>query len=404
MQTLTIANSKKQKTSYNFSPELELLLCCTRTKIDDKIAERIKILVKQDIDWQYLVQTAMTHGVMPLLYWNLKNTCPESVPNHALNFIRKVAQHNSGNNLILTQELVNVLRLFQTHQIPALPFKGPLLATSVYGNLSLRYISDLDILVSQENFQKAADLLVAQGYKYCEEANVRWESHLIKDDGIHNIDLHCEIVPRHLSCSISENYWWENTEPFSLAGLTVPNLLPEAQFFLICLNGNKECWKSLNRICDVAEVIRAYPQMDWQEILDKADKLRCKRLVALALFLAKDLLQAPVPEAVLERIQLYPKVKVLAQQITQQLFVESNERILEVHRCLFHIKTRENLQSKIQVLVDLMNYSGWLQPTEKDLDLVKLPKNFYFLYYLVRPIRVFQKYQRTLLEYIGIKI
>ncbi|BDA72004.1 hypothetical protein RIVM261_005030 [Rivularia sp. IAM M-261] len=404
MQTLTISDIKKAENNYNFSTELELLLCCTRTQIDNSTTEHIKTLVKQNIDWQYLVQTAMRHGVMPLLYWSLKSTCPESVPDNALDFLHKVAQKNTCNNLILTQELVNVLHLFETHQIPALAYKGPLLATSVYDNLSLRYISDLDILVSKENFQKAADLLLAQGYKYSEEANVRWESHFIKDDGIHNIDLHSEIIPQHLACSINENYWWENTQPFSFAGLTVPNLLPEAMFFLICLNGNKECWKHLNRICDVAEIIRAYPQMNWQEIFQKADTLGCKRLISLALFLAKDLLQAPVPEAVLEQIQMYPKAKVLAQQTIQKLFAQSNERILEVHRCLFHIKTRENLQSKIKVLVDLMNYSGWLQPTEKDLDLVNLPKSLYFLYYLVRPIRVLHKYQRPLLRCIGINI
>jgi Uncharacterised nucleotidyltransferase len=404
MQTLSIVDTKKQENNYNFSLEIELLLCCTRTRIDDSTTEQIKTLVKQDINWQYLIQTAMRHGVMPLLYSSLKKTCPESVPDAELNFLREDAQNNIYRNLILTQELVKVLRLFETHQIPALPFKGPLLASSVYGNLSLRYISDLDILVSKENFQKAADLLVAQGYEYRQEANVRWESHLVKGDGTYNIDLHSEIVPDHLSCSISKNYWWENTEPFSLAGLTVPNLLPEATFFLICLNGNKECWISLNRICDVAEVIRAYPQMDWQKIWQKADKLGCKRLIALALFLATDLLQAPVPEAVLEQIQSYPKAKALAQKITQKLFIESNERILEVHRCLFHINTRENIPAKIQVFVDLMNYSGWLQPTPRDLNSVKFPKSLYFLYYFVRPIRVFNKYQRTLLRHIGIKI
>ena len=261
----------------------------------------------------------------------------------------------------------------------------------------------MDILVHQQDFEKAAELLVAQGYEYWLETKVQWECHLVKNDGISNIDLHCDIVPKHLSCAISDNYWWDNLESFTLAGTEVPNLSPEAWFLIISLNGTKECWKSLNRICDVAEVLRAYPNMDWNEILQQAKKLGFQRLIFVAILLAKKLLEAPVPESVWQQIQKYAAATNMATRISQQLFVESNERILEVHRTLFHIKTRERLQDKARVFIDLMSYSGWLTLTEKDLNFVSLPKSLYFLYYFIRPIRVFNKYRKPLLKYVGIK-
>ncbi len=401
MKTLSKPDTSNQLN--NTRPEIELIFCCARTHINSGTVERIKTLVKQDINWEYLFRIANWHGVMPLLYWSLKNTCPESIPQAQFDYLHQVFQRNSYRNLILTQQLLQLLSFLEQHKISALPFKGPLLAASIYGNLSLRRISDLDILVHKQDFQKTADLLVAQGYEYWLEAKVQWECHLVKNDGISNIDLHCEIVPKHLSCAISNNYWWENLESFNLAGTVVPNLSPEAWFLIISLNGTKECWKSLNRICDVAEVLRAYPNMDWNKILQQAKKLGFQRLIFVAIILAKNLLEAPVPEVVWLQAQKDNVAKNMATQISEKLFVETNERTLEVHRTLFHIKTRERLQDKVRIFIDLMNYSGWFTLTEKDLNLVRLPKSLYFLYYFIRPIRILGKYRKPLLRYVGIK-
>jgi hypothetical protein len=387
MQTLPI--SKPEKTQAG-NPEIELLLRCAHNRIEPANVERIKELVKQSIDWEYLIYTARWHGVIPLLYWNLKNTCPELVPTQQLELLRQYFHSNNFNNLILTQSLIKLLNLLESHQIPALPFKGPLLAASVYGNLSLRRISDLDILVHEQDFQKTVDLLVTQGYKSFVE--VPWESHLIGKDGITNIDLHRYIVPKHLSCSINDNFWWDSLKSFSLAGTDVPNLSPEAWFFILCLNGNKECWLSLNRICDIAEVIHAFPQMDWKLIMEMAERQGCKRIIFLSLLLVKNLLDAPIPEIIWQQAQSDLVAKSFYLQISQELFSEKTEDVGEVQKAIFHLKTRECLLDRIKSFVGLMQHSGWMKLTENDLEFLTLPKYLTWIYYLIRPIRVLNKY------------
>jgi hypothetical protein len=58
-------------------------------------------------------------------------------------------------NLRFTAELIRILNCLESHGIAAIPFKGPTLAESVYGNLALREFSDLDILVRQSDFPRA---------------------------------------------------------------------------------------------------------------------------------------------------------------------------------------------------------------------------------------------------------
>jgi len=77
--TTLLSPSTKAPTAATRS-EVELLFCCTRTHIDSEIAERIRTLLQQDIDWAYLIQTAAQHGIIPILYQSLNPTCPEAVP------------------------------------------------------------------------------------------------------------------------------------------------------------------------------------------------------------------------------------------------------------------------------------------------------------------------------------
>jgi hypothetical protein len=370
--------------------EIELLLCCARTHITPSRAERIRVLLQKDIDWEHLIQVAARNGVISLLYRSLNTTCPDAFPKAIMSQLRNFYYTSAQHNLSQTAELLKLLNLFEMHGIPAIPFKGPVLAASAYGNLALRQFGDLDILVHPQDFQKVADLLLAQGYE--SKIDVPWECHFARPGTIFNIDLHRDIVPKHLSYPISDNYWWEHLETFSLAGTTVPNLNPEAWLLILCLNGTKECWQSLNRICDVAELICAHPSMDWKQIMEKFTQLGCKRLIYVGLLLAGELLAAPLPEEVWQWVKSDRVAKSLFIQVKEELFSESSQEIGEIEKTIFHIRTRERLQDKVYSFVGLMDHSGWLTPTEKDLNFLSLPRFLHWLYFFIRPIRVFREY------------
>jgi hypothetical protein len=163
MTTLTQLFTKAPTVSDR--PEVELLLCCTRTHIDSEIAERIKTLLQSRHRLGVPNPDCTRHGVIPLLYQSLSTTCPEAVPKTNLAQLRDYSHSNALHNLFLTKELLKLLNLFESHSIPAIPFKGPVLAVSAYGNLSLRQIGDLDILVRERDYHKAKELLLDQGHR-----------------------------------------------------------------------------------------------------------------------------------------------------------------------------------------------------------------------------------------------
>jgi hypothetical protein len=380
-------------------PEVELLLYCARTYVDPTTKEQIKKLLQQNIDWNYLIQTSTRHRVTPLLYWSLNLASKEAVPKPILFQLRNFFHINAQHSLFLTRELVNLLNLFRESRIPAIPFKGPSLALSVYGNLVFRQFSDLDFLVEKQSFQKALDLLISQGYQVT--VNVPWEVHVESCNSSYSIDLHQEIVPKHLSSSLNSTYLWEHLESILLEKNVVPTFTPEVYLLVLCLNGTKECWNSLNRICDVAELIRSHPHMDWQQIIEQSQKMGFMRLIFIGLLLAQNLLGTDLPDFILEQMHSDSVANSVASRLHTQLFSEICEPYGAVETTFFHIKTRERWKDKIKSFLGLMILSGWLHPTKRDRDVIPLPTQLSFIYYLIRPIRVLWRYKHFLFQRYG---
>ena len=145
--------------------EVEVLLACARTPRRSDTADQIRALLREETDWKYLLRVAREHRVVPLLFSHLNATCPEAVPEAALNELRNHSHENTRRNLLLTGELLKLLNLFEAHGICVIPFKGPTLAAMAYGNLALREFDDLDILVRKQDVPRAEELLVSMEYR-----------------------------------------------------------------------------------------------------------------------------------------------------------------------------------------------------------------------------------------------
>lgn len=380
--------------SQKISPELEIVLCCARTHLTKDTVERVRSLLKKNLNFSELTSIAKQHRVRPLLHHNLAKYAPETLAHPAIKELQNQCRRTSLHNMVLMKELLEISEQLESYGIQAVSFKGPILA-DIYGDLSLRQISDLDFLVRASDFSRTVDLLVSQGYELT--VQVPWETHLTSPQtnltGQHSIDLHRDIVPNHLSCFHNSSDLWDQVEQYSLLGKKANTFTPDTLLFILCLNGTKEGWYRLSRICDVAELVRAHPNLDWQNIIKMANRLGSKRLLLLGLLLAENLLGVDLPEMIryevnTDSVVLSLAAKVERQLISPNLVVEPGE----VERTLFHISTRKRWRDKLRSFIGLVRFSGGMKLTEKDRTVLSLPQYLAFFYYFIRPIRVFRKY------------
>ena len=405
--------------------ENELLICCARTCLDSKNAKWLKTLLQEAIDWKYLIEIANLQGVMPLLYLNLSNHCSALVPENVLTELQNNFYANASANLALTSKLFEFLNLFEEHNIPAIPYKGPVLAAYVYGNLTLRQFGDLDILVRKEDVLKAKKLLIDAEYQPRKQLTCLQEEQLLKsyyrfqfrsnDGSVEYLELHWALGKKSYSwgsqwvpIDVDIDPFWERLDSVSLAGKTVLHFPSEDLLLILCLHGAKDCLRSLKWLCDLSELIRTHPNMNWEWLIKQASKLNVERQFYLGLYLVQDLLGIKLPQKIWNRTQQPDRaVTFLATQVRQR-FLENPDSppgkfeqflfrfLAEGHNSVWYFYLwrtyleNKKMRTKIRKCWNLFWFG--IAPSDKDKAFFPLPESLSFLYYLIRPVRLLKEY------------
>lgn len=384
-------------TSFTYSnPEAELLVHCARLEIDSNRAKRIQALVGPDLNWTRLFQMAQRHALIPLLYFQLNKFGRDQVPADRLKELRERFQSNSALNVLLTGEMLRVLALFEQHGIPAVPYKGPALGVGVYGNSSLRQFVDLDILVPESTVWKATDLLLDQGYLAHFVIPTQKQSAFLRLSYVRQfkrnsdgtiLELHWRLAPRFFGAPFETSQLWQRTRMIQLQGANVRSPRSEDLVLMLCIHGAKDCWEKLEWVSSLAELIRADRQIDWGKLRQRAGELRCLRIVALGLLLARDILNAPVPADHLLEFGPRKHLDLIAHDIVARFFSDDSSPLTLRQRIKFHLQLKDSWGEKLRYCTRLA-----LTTTPVDWEMMSLPKPASFLYFPLRMLRLFRKY------------
>jgi Uncharacterised nucleotidyltransferase len=367
----------------NRTREIELLLTCARLNQDVTSQARIKALVEQDLDWNSVIITAHQHRVLPLVWRSLEHIAPDRVPEEAMRRLRNASHGNVRRNLRLTGELVRVLDLLRLHDIPCIPYKGPVLAARIYGDVSLRQFTDLDLIVLPTDVARTRSLLVNHGYEAGAGVNTEKDLTLRRDDLESYLELHWGATTELDPIQIPSEVLWRDLEVFSLAGKSVQTPRYEDLLVILCIHGAKHAWDRLIWLCDVAEIVRSR-RLDWNRAIDQATSLGAARMLFLGLTLADQLLGAEPPSDIADRIRKDPAMDTIPGQVAGWLFASSPASRAE--REHFFLRLRENSADKVRIA--LKHAKIFLAPTSRDTEIFPVPKYLSWTLYPLRIVRV----------------
>lgn len=385
------------------TPEVELLLCCARTCLDTDSAARLRTVLQHSLDWPWLLHSAHRHGVMPLVYRHLCAVCPAAIPPAVLEQLKAFFYANALRCRWLATELGRLIRLLEAHGIPAIPYKGPVLAATVYGDVTLRQSGDLDLVVPKGDLLRTKDLLITQGYQPGVEMTRAPDSAHLQARYFYNMVHPTHNVVLDLHWTFTQPYWSFPVDlarlrregaPVPLADTRVPSFRPEDVLLLLCAHGAKHYWSRLGWICDIAELIRCSPGLDWDWLLGEARRLGARRMFLLGLCLPQTLLGVALPAQIQQHLEADAIVGALTAQVRDWLFRAADEPQSLVAKNLFYLRMRERWQDRVPYLRFFLSLylRTLVTPNTHDHALLPLPPPLAFLSYGVRPLRVAGKY------------
>jgi hypothetical protein len=167
--------------------------------------------------------------------------------------------------------LSKLLDAFSQRELPVLLLKGAYLGRFVYKDPALRVMSDVDILVRDQDFARCRHELEWLGYSFIEEPDYRYHQHLkmpvtyVRSGNLFDVvDLHSTVRSMDYYSFPSSFLWSEATES-DLQGRRVSYLSPELNFIHLAVH-NLNHVGLLRDWVDLILLLRSL-KFDWERLL-----------------------------------------------------------------------------------------------------------------------------------------
>lgn len=364
--------------------------------MNPEIRDKIISLINEDMDWDYLIKIASRHRLKPLLYHNLNSVCPDNVPEDVLGELREYFNSNVRKNLLMTGELIKILKLLESEGITAVPYKGPVLASMAYGNIGLREFNDLDILIKKQDTFKIIEILLSEGYmtkfrlnKNNEEAYLKSQKgFILKNDTYEfSIDFQWKFSGNFFSFpSIPESLLDDLLGNVIINGHEISVFSPENILLILSIHAAGHHWSRLAWLCDIAELIKKY-DLNWDEIIKKANLMGIKRILNVNLNLVNRILGIDIPKKISHNIISDVQTKKISEEVQKDLFSEKLKLSYLWNWAYFHLQIRENLRNGIN---DSIQHA--IVPSIEELKALELPNHLYPIYYVFKPFNLLKRY------------
>lgn len=374
----------------SFSAETELLLATVKVHLGTAAPETLAEALTDDLDWDHVETAARRHGILSIVFEQLTEY-RDSVPEDTLSTLEAASREIAQRNLFLLEETLTLLEEFGEYGVQVVPYKGPVLGATLYGDISLRQSLDIDLLVRAGDIDRAETLLLDSGY----ERDERQQRHVrvFGDTGaLHHltfyrsgqgliVELHRRLTPHWMVNSLRIADLLDSLEKREVQGQSVALLAPENRLLALCVHGTKHNWERLEWLCDVAALVRQH-ELDWELAMARARVFEVERPVLIGLSLVSELLNVALPDAVTQAVDADAAVTAIAHEM-RDWSLDSGSEPQPLQNVRVQLRTLDGRATRLRAVLRLA-----FVPTAVDIDMVQLPPRLASLYYLVRPVRL----------------
>ena len=256
-----------------------------------------------------------SYRLLPLLYANLTGIgCDDPL----LRRLSGVYRRSWCEAQIRQTRLVRMLAVLQDAGISVMASKGIVLALQYYPSPGMRPMSDVDLVVPRARALEALDRLQAAGWAMPAAVSRHWRGR--RDDmlalvsGVNlnhadggELDVQWRLVHECVS-EAADRRFWAAALPFEVGERQLLRPSPADLLFHVVVHGLRPNELSPIRwIADAAMILRRdAAAIDWDELLDFADRMRLRHRLGLGLRYLKRTIGLDLPDPALRTTDVRP--------------------------------------------------------------------------------------------------
>lgn len=382
----------------NLSPELELVLWCSRLQRRENDAGSMNRVFAGDIDWEVFVHLTLYHRLYPVVYRSLSKLDCQAVPRDVLTALSRQSRMNISRTFRMAAELIRILQVLEQGNIRAVVMKGIPLAHKLYGDMALRPSNDLDILVWPGDIDSARKIIEGQGYQADDQLDRMTPVQLRKwsecnqhiaywhPDRKVALELHWQLYCHGMNMPQLQT---ENSlTQVQIVGQSMQVLEREELLLYLILHGAVHAWFRLKWLLDIDLMIRQ-GEFDWAALYQISERLGVKAVVNQSIILSQQLFGTPVPVNIAETANCDRRAQALAAMALRSIAAadrNSKPKSLYATAIQLYYDKKYLLCLHAKWKERALLVSRWLLPSDEDLVEASLSDKLYFLYYFISPI------------------
>lgn len=208
------------------------------------------------------LRLAKLHGLAPALYAALRHTDPAAAEQFPA--LRRAYLVQAAHAALGMEQLRAILEATSSSGVRCMPWKGSDTSFTLYRDPALRALSDIDILVEEQNVERTVSLLTRLGYAKVETAMSREEEWI----NVTYLGGLCMLRNRDLPIEIHSNFLrgfgrrnaavadaWQAVAPTTLEGCEALTLPPEMGFIISAIHLLSNHGRSIPYLKDAADLL-----------------------------------------------------------------------------------------------------------------------------------------------------
>ena len=299
--------------------EDKLIFLFSRVTLNETEVIQEGKLLRAGLDWDYILKKSQREDVSALIYHHLnKSRVSCYIPRHILGHLEGVYYGNSTRNTVILEEAKEILGALNREDVRTIVLKGIFLAESIYKNIALRPMTDIDILIKKKDLAKADEVLNSSGYisppnyrDFLENSSLTPINTLTYKGG-NSINF-----PVHLHWHLINATWpldflvskmdmeriWSWAEPAKVGGIDTLTLAPHHLLIYLAQHSFTHSFDRSVLLSDILEILRCYEdRLNWDLVIEDAERFGLSRVLYYSLSFASKVLNFEIPE--LEKLKL----------------------------------------------------------------------------------------------------
>jgi hypothetical protein len=381
----------KQVTHMNFSKELRQVINTTKGVTLSNIQDN-------DFSWDEFLRLTTRHGLVPLIYTNLKNS--PQIPADVLLKLGQLYNVCKFRTLRNTAEVLRITRFFGDQQTKLIFVKGLPLALHLFNDPNLRPSCDIDFLVKPSNLQVATNHMTELGYRmvypiYALEGKKL--THFLKNE--RHIIFEHSINKTHVEVHIKLGYpgidylSFDQIRPHYILykNTNIPTLGHEDHFVFLALHGSIQAWFCLRWLYDIVKYIeQSSPSLNWQLVQELAKQYNLTEILNQTFFLANLVFGVKLPHELTSENTgkqfIHKLVKPAIQFILSDYTFGQNNKIFSQMFYTYHFSYAKRLRHGLYNKIKFLNAD--MIKLNKIFNKINLSDSLFFLYYILYPVAI----------------